>query len=442
MHVHTGTAAALTSVLCWHGHVVGVATAQRTTVSLDLGWRTRWATPPKGTTGTGCGDDSIYDIAVNGYLGNSGWLVPEATGSWEECQEAACRRNTEAWSYCAAGLSCPPPGATSGIGPWCIIGSAGRISAEGVWPCTGNCSWTTRLRDVTQGPETSASPEVQRDFNDSTWKVVDLPHDSSIELPYRPDADGPQGFQQTVQTWYRKKFRLPADWEEGTAISLVVDGALGASQWWLNGKPLLRNDGKVKTDGYLPTVARLDNRGFNLTFTPISVFDVRGPESDLDNQASASGVNILTVWTDNSATSGWWYEGSGLIRNARLIATPTTASFLPAFAIAAPAVLTSTIDSATSGHAWVPKHGLRANASVYPTAEVVVSAMRSVCIEFSLLDTNNTVIAAGNVTTSVSGGPTATVVAGPARKTMPVLSPAQLYPTKIDSREYLVLPTK
>jgi hypothetical protein len=45
--------------------------------------------------------------------------------------------------------------------------------------------------------------------------------------------------------------------------------------------------------------------------------------------------NVLACYVDGGLTTGWWYEGSGLIRSARLVATSPTAAVAP-FGISSP----------------------------------------------------------------------------------------------------------
>lgn len=358
------------------------AGAQRIVVPLDLGWRVAPAPFPSTCP--------AYNIRLQGYLGNSGWVVEGGAASGTAaCQAAACAHNAQAWSYCEQGRcgTSPPDVHHTGPGPWCIIGAAGRISPVGMWPCTGNCSWTTRARDTSMGPNTATTPQAQRGFNDGTWRVVDLPHDASIELPYVADSDGPEGFHPSVQTFYRKRFRMPASWGDGGhAITLVIDGALVSSSWWINGVQTIN----MKTDGYLPTTLRLDNiPTLNLTF------------------GEGGSANVITVWTDNSATTGWWYEGSGLVRHARLVVTPIAARLQPAFAVAAPATVIGTI---TMRH--TPADGLSANASVSPSADVCVAASATnVTVTFELFAIGGTIALGRSMASRVITGDA--TIAGP-----------------------------
>lgn len=64
--------------------------------------------------------------------------------------------------------------------------------------------WTFTTGD----PSDAESP----DFDDSSWRPVDLPHDWSIEGPYDENAatGGRGGYLPTGVGWYRRSFRLPA----------------------------------------------------------------------------------------------------------------------------------------------------------------------------------------------------------------------------------------
>eukprot|EP00911_Craspedida_sp_UC1_P001395 UC1_evm1s1054 len=117
--------------------------------------------------------------------------VPSAAA----CEREACARNVQAWSYCAPGLHCQlERGQTNQtLGPFCLVGSAGRFGR--MWMCTGNCSWTTRVRpDMALVPGENFSM-AQPGYNDSDWSLVDIPHDAARDQPYTSVASGPEGFQ-------------------------------------------------------------------------------------------------------------------------------------------------------------------------------------------------------------------------------------------------------
>jgi len=59
-----------------------------------------------------------------------------------------------------------------------------------------------------QGDEPEA---FEPDFDDSSWRILDLPHDWSIEGNFSQDHPGGTqgGALPTGTGWYRKTFRLP-----------------------------------------------------------------------------------------------------------------------------------------------------------------------------------------------------------------------------------------
>ena len=125
---------------------------------------------------------------------------------------------------------------------------------------------------------------------------------------YSKAEDAGEGYLPLARTWYRKKLAIPDDWQ-GRSVTFIADGALSTTTWYLNGKRLLVQN----PVGYLPTILQLDKNG--LTY---------GKE------------NTLACYVDGGLTTGWWYEGSGLIRSARLVVTSPDAAVVP-FGIASPA---------------------------------------------------------------------------------------------------------
>jgi hypothetical protein len=82
-----------------------------------------------------------------------------------------------------------------------------------------------------------ASPK----FDDRTWRVVNLPHDWAVELPFDRRGDGNHGskaigrnFPENSVGWYRKSFTIPAE-DLGRRIGIDFDGVYRDSQVWVNG---------------------------------------------------------------------------------------------------------------------------------------------------------------------------------------------------------------
>ena len=127
-------------------------------------------------------------------------------------------------------------------------------------------------------------------FDDSSWRLLNLPHDWSIELPRRADAPSRErgGFAQDGLGWYRKHFTAP----EGRRVYVEFEGVYRDAEFWLNGHAL-----GVHPYGYTT---------FLLDLTPHLV----------------PGENVLAVRVDNEQHEHTrWYSGSGIYRHVWLLAT-------------------------------------------------------------------------------------------------------------------------
>jgi beta-galactosidase len=156
-------------------------------------------------------------------------------------------------------------------------------------------------------------------FDDSSWRVLDLPHDFSVEdLPPRPaDANGEGVLWGTAvlptrvgpfdtelsaggrdtgwfvggTAWYRKHFSAAALPADGQA-EIVFDGVYMNSDVWLNGHLL----------GSHP-----------YGYTPFAF--------DLAPHLRRTGDNVLAVRIRNDGRNSRWYSGSGIYRHVWLSAT-------------------------------------------------------------------------------------------------------------------------
>lgn len=140
------------------------------------------------------------------------------------------------------------------------------------------------------------------DFDDGAWRVLDLPHDWSIEdlpstdgapsSPFNPalSTGGPaSGYTVGGIGWYRKHFTLPAA-DAGKCVSICFDGVYMNADVWLNGKHLGNHP-----YGYTPFV-------FDLT----------------PHLKPAGQENVLAVRVKNVGKTSRWYSGSGIYRHVRL----------------------------------------------------------------------------------------------------------------------------
>ena len=140
---------------------------------------------------------------------------------------------------------------------------------------------------VEVAPGRGVAGPARPDFDDRSWRVVDVPHDWSIEGPFekgsRDTAHLPGGVG-----WYRKSFDATEDWTD-KSVSIHFDGVYERSDMWLNGKHL----------------------GFHhYGYTAFTY--------DLTPHLNIGGKNVLAVRVDNSLRSRW-YPGSGIYRDVDLI---------------------------------------------------------------------------------------------------------------------------
>jgi beta-galactosidase len=140
-------------------------------------------------------------------------------------------------------------------------------------------------------PEGAQSP----DFNDNDWRLLDLPHDWSIEGAFSQDAPaaGTGAYLPTGIGWYRKQFLLPAG-ASGKRVALQFDGVYQRSEVWINGKPM-----GMRPNGFISFIY------------------------DITAYLNASGTaNHLAVRADNSLQPNCrWYTGSGIYRHTWLVMT-------------------------------------------------------------------------------------------------------------------------
>jgi beta-galactosidase len=206
-------------------------------------------------------------------------------------------------------------------------------------------------------------------FDDSDWRVLDVPHDWSIEL--NPVDDGStvsgNGFLPGGLGWYRKTFVLPP-WTSGKRISVEFDGVYMNSEVYLNGRLLGRHP-------YAYT-------GFSYDLTGIVHTDGTTP-------------NVLAVQASNQIPSSRWYSGSGIYRNVRLVVTgPVHVARHGTF------VTTPDLSStAAAGYGQVQVQTSVQNDGGTATAATVGITVRN---------SRGSVVAAGSSTVNVAAGETAT----------------------------------
>lgn len=127
-------------------------------------------------------------------------------------------------------------------------------------------------------------------YDDTSWRMLDLPHDWAIEGSVDSTANLSQGYYHRGFGWYRRKFRLSPE-DKGKHIELQFDGISTHATIWVNGTVLHRN-----WCGYT---------SMYIDITPYATYG--------DN------LNTIAVRVDADAQEGWWYEGAGIYRHTWLV---------------------------------------------------------------------------------------------------------------------------
>ncbi|KAA2241742.1 glycoside hydrolase family 2 protein [Chitinophaga agrisoli] len=134
------------------------------------------------------------------------------------------------------------------------------------------------------------------EFDDSKWRMIDLPHDWSIEdlpgtnSPFSPDAVSQVsgGFTTGGTGWYRKTFTIPAA-QQGKKIQLQFDGVYMNAEVYLNGKRLGKHPYGYTSFWY-----------------------------DITPRVKFGAENVLAVKIKNDGENSRWYAGSGIYRHVWL----------------------------------------------------------------------------------------------------------------------------
>jgi beta-galactosidase len=127
-------------------------------------------------------------------------------------------------------------------------------------------------------------------YDDSGWRVLDLPHDFVVEEPFDQNANGDQGYHPKRVGWYRKSFTLPES-DLGRYIELQLDGMATLATVWFNGN-----------------VVRHNWSGYDSAYIDLTPFAHFGDKP-----------NVVAVRVDSSALQGWWGEGGGIYRHTWLV---------------------------------------------------------------------------------------------------------------------------
>ena len=150
-----------------------------------------------------------------------------------------------------------------------------------------NAQWKFHKGDVAQGEKIAT--------DDASWKLLDLPHDWSIEGPFSDAWASGTGYLPGGIGWYRKTFDLLPQ-QQGKTVYLYFDGVYKNSEVWVNEKYV----GK-RPNGYA---------SFYYDITPF---------------LNQKGKNVVAVKVDHTDfADSRWYSGSGINRNVYLMAVNPT----------------------------------------------------------------------------------------------------------------------
>ena len=237
-------------------------TSPRERISIDDGWRFT-KNDPAGNT-----NSLLYDVRPQG--GRRGGRGGRG--------QAATNAVADVATNVATNAPAPPPPAV--IKQWILP--------------TGNDFINDPTRKFSR-PEGNLGEDVayaQPGFDDSSWELLNLPHDWAIAGPFITTGGGGTGRLPSAGVgWYRKKLDIPAA-DVGKSIFLDMDGAMSYATAWLNGKLV----------GGWP----YGYSSWRLDLTPF---------------VKAGGENVLAIRLDNPPNASRWYPGGGIYRNVWLVKT-------------------------------------------------------------------------------------------------------------------------
>ena len=132
-------------------------------------------------------------------------------------------------------------------------------------------------------------------FDDRSWRKLNLPHDWAVEQPFNRLASFSHGFKAIGRNfpdasvgWYRKTFTIDKN-DAGKQISIAFDGVFRNSIVWINGFYL-----GTEPSGYT------------------------GFEYNISEYLNYGGENVIAVRADATMEEGWFYEGAGIYRHVWL----------------------------------------------------------------------------------------------------------------------------
>ena len=143
-----------------------------------------------------------------------------------------------------------------------------------------------------EGPD---SPKFNPEKWGVDWKMVNLPHDWVVDLPYVKEASHSHGykavgykFPENSVGWYRKTITVPQE-DLGKHLYLQFDGIFRDARIWINGFYLGHEPSGYATQVY-----------------------------DITEYLNYGEDNLICVRADATLEEGWFYEGAGIYRHVWL----------------------------------------------------------------------------------------------------------------------------
>jgi beta-galactosidase len=258
-----------------------------------------------GTTGAG-GSNATGSAGTGGTTGAGGTIGSAGTGGATGAGGNAGMTGTAGTSGTAGrGGTTGTAGRGGTTGAAGTTGTAGTTGSAGTTGTAGTTgiggSTATGARSVSSFDagwlfnKGDASGAEATGFADSAWRMVNVPHDWSIEGPFDQNATtlGNGGYLPAGIGWYRKHFTLPTSMM-GKRIFVEFDGVMANADIYINGTKLgTRNNGYISFRYEITTQAVIGGSG-----------------------------NVIAVKANNtSQPASRWYAGAGIYRHVRLIAT-------------------------------------------------------------------------------------------------------------------------
>ena len=155
-------------------------------------------------------------------------------------------------------------------------------------------NWKYKLVSLTSSTSYNSTAEAAKDFDDSTWNTISVPHDWSIynEFNQNSPAGCAGGYLDGGDAWYRRKINVTDNSKE---VLIYFDGVYKNCDIYVNGS-------KVG-----------DNKWYNPFYF------------DITQYLNFDGNDILAVFVRNQQINSRWYSGSGIIRNVYLLTGSKTA---------------------------------------------------------------------------------------------------------------------